>query len=173
VKPEQLMAPYVREGMTVLEPGPGMGFFTLPMATLVGSTGRVIAVDVQARMLEGLRRRAARAGLSERIDARLGAADSMGIGDLRGTVDFVLAVAVVHEMPSARKFFLEAADALKVGGSIMLSEPGGHVIADGFEKELEAAEAAGLQLVTRQTLRGSMRAVLKRLEQNCQTIRHE
>ena len=30
--PESLLAPYVREGMTVLEPGPGMGFFTLPLA---------------------------------------------------------------------------------------------------------------------------------------------
>ena len=35
-KPEELLAPYLREGMTVLEPGPGMGFFTLPMSRMVG-----------------------------------------------------------------------------------------------------------------------------------------
>ena len=45
--PASLLAPHVREGMTVLEPGPGMGFFTLELARRVGHTGRVIAVDVQ------------------------------------------------------------------------------------------------------------------------------
>ena len=56
--PEKLLRPYIREGMTVLEPGPGMGFFTLPMAKMVGVSGRVIAVDVQQKMLNGLRHRA-------------------------------------------------------------------------------------------------------------------
>lgn len=37
--PTQILSPYVREGMTVLEPGPGMGFFTIPMARLVGERG--------------------------------------------------------------------------------------------------------------------------------------
>lgn len=61
--PGKVLAPYVREGMTVLEPGRGMGFFTLELARLVGPSGRVVAVDIQPRMLAGLRRRAARAGL--------------------------------------------------------------------------------------------------------------
>ena len=30
--PAEVVGPYVRPGMTVLEPGPGMGFFTLEMA---------------------------------------------------------------------------------------------------------------------------------------------
>jgi ubiquinone/menaquinone biosynthesis C-methylase UbiE len=47
--------------MTVLEPGPGMGAFTLELARLVGSSGRVVAVDVQSKMLDGLKRRAKRA----------------------------------------------------------------------------------------------------------------
>ena len=41
--PRSLLAPYVHPGMTVLEPGPGMGFFTLELARLVGPAGRVIA----------------------------------------------------------------------------------------------------------------------------------
>jgi SAM-dependent methyltransferase len=44
--PEKILAPFVREGMTVLEPGPGMGFFTLPLARRVGPMGRVVAVGL-------------------------------------------------------------------------------------------------------------------------------
>ena len=61
-KPEALLAPYLHEGMTVLEPGPGMGFFTLPMSRMAGPAGKIVAVDIQARMLENLRRRAMKAG---------------------------------------------------------------------------------------------------------------
>jgi tRNA A58 N-methylase Trm61 len=67
--------------MTVFEPGPGMGFFTLELARLVGPTGRVIAVDVQPKMIEALQRRARRAGLLDRIDARVTPATSMGPKD--------------------------------------------------------------------------------------------
>ena len=49
--PARILAPYVSEGMTVLEPGPGMGFFTLELARIVGPAGRVIAVDVQPKMI--------------------------------------------------------------------------------------------------------------------------
>ncbi|MBI5905164.1 MAG: methyltransferase domain-containing protein [Deltaproteobacteria bacterium] len=56
--PAGILRPYISEGMTVLEPGPGMGFFTMELARLAGPTGRVVAVDVQPRMLEGVRRRA-------------------------------------------------------------------------------------------------------------------
>ena len=61
--PAAILPPFVTAGMTVLEPGPGMGFFTLELARLVGPRGKVVAVDVQPRMLSGLRRRAAKAGL--------------------------------------------------------------------------------------------------------------
>jgi len=103
--PASIVAPYVRSGMTVLEPGPGMGFFTLELARQVGTSGRVVAVDVQPRMIAGLKRRAAKAGVLERVDVRLAAPDSLGVGDLAGSVDFTLAFAVVHEMPAAGPFF--------------------------------------------------------------------
>jgi predicted O-methyltransferase YrrM len=63
--------------MTVLEPGPGMGFFTLDLARLAGRQGRVIAVDIQPRMIAGLQRRAAKAGLADTIDARVTTRDSL------------------------------------------------------------------------------------------------
>ena len=125
--PRKILTPHVREGMTVLEPGPGMGFFTLELARLVGTSGRVVALDRQPKMLDGLKRRLAKAGLLERLNIRLVQPHSMGLADLAGTVDFVLTFAVVHEMPSASSFFAEVARSLKPGGRLLLAEPKGHV----------------------------------------------
>jgi ubiquinone/menaquinone biosynthesis C-methylase UbiE len=160
--PEQLLAPYLRKGMTVLEPGPGMGFFTLPMAALVGASGRVVALDLQEKMLEKLRRRANKAGVQKQIEARVVGPESMGLEDLRGKADFALAFAVVHEVPSAERFFAELAAALKTGGQCLLAEPGGHVSEEVFAKELEAAAKAGFQLVSRPPVQRSLAAVLRK-----------
>jgi ubiquinone/menaquinone biosynthesis C-methylase UbiE len=141
--PARILAPHVREGMTVLEPGPGMGFFTLELARLVGARGRVVAVDLQPEMLAGLRRRAARAGLSDRIETRTATEESLGIDDLAGKMDLVLAFAMVHELPDAERFFREARRALAPGGKVLLAEPSGHVSAPDFEATLAAAERAG------------------------------
>jgi SAM-dependent methyltransferase len=161
--PARILAPYVHEGMTVLEPGPGMGFFTLELARLVGSSGRVVVVDIQSRMLAGLKRRAARAGLLERVDSRLAAPDSMGLADLAGAVDFALAFAMVHELPAAGPFFSEVAAALKPGACLLLAEPPGHVKAARFEAELQAAAQAGLELVDRPPISRSRTALLKKV----------
>ncbi|HUI43252.1 MAG TPA: methyltransferase domain-containing protein [Terriglobia bacterium] len=159
--PARLLAPYVRPGMTVLEPGPGMGFFTLELARLVGPSGRVIAVDVQTRMLEGLKRRARRAGLADRIEARLTNPDSLGIGDL-SSIDFILAFAVVHELPSPSLFFAEAARVLAAGGCLLLAEPKGHVRPAMFDDELQAAAHAGLVVAGRPAVSRSHSALLKK-----------
>jgi len=160
--PARVLAPYVREGMTVLEPGPGMGYFTLELARQVGPSGRVIAVDLQPRMLEGLKRRAAKAGLLDRVDPRMAAPKSLGVGDLAGTVDFVLAFAMVHEMPSAEVFFAEAASTLKPNGTLLLAEPTGHVSSEEFESELRAAAQAGLAVADRPSIPRSRVALLKK-----------
>ena len=160
--PDKIVAPYLRPGMTVLEPGPGMGFFTLPMARAVGPSGRIIAVDVQPKMINGLRRRAQKSGLLDRIDARLALADSMGIGDLAGKVDFTLAFAVVHEMPRSAPFFAEAADALKPGARMLLAEPSGHVPPEKFEEELRDAGKAGLLVVERPMITRCTAALLEK-----------
>jgi SAM-dependent methyltransferase len=121
-----------------------MGFFTLELARLVGPGGRVVAVDLQPPMLAGLRRRAGKAGLEDRIDLRLAPAASLGVADLRGTVDFILAFAMVHELPDPAAFFFEAAAALRAGGRMLLAEPRGHVTERAFAATLETASQAGL-----------------------------
>jgi tRNA A58 N-methylase Trm61 len=161
--PAKVLAGHVREGMTVLEPGPGMGFFTLELARLVGGSGRVIAVDIQSRMLDGLRRRAAKAGVLDRVDARLAAPDSLGLADVRGVVDFTLAFAMVHELPSAARFFREVAEASKRGARLLVVEPAGHVTASHFDVELQAARDAGFKLVESPSMRRSRTALLEKV----------
>jgi len=158
--PAEILRPYVRAGMTVLEPGPGMGFFTLELARMVGAPGRVVAVDVQPKMIERLKRRAAKAGLLERIDARLATADSLGVADLAGRVDFTLAFAVVHEMPSSESFFSEVARASKPGASVLFAEPAGHVKQEVFVAEMQDAFAAGFAPAERPSIRRSQAALL-------------
>ncbi len=160
--PVPILEPHVSAGMTVLEPGPGMGFFTLELARLVGPSGRVIAVDVQPQMIAGLQRRAARAGLDDRIDARVVSPTSMDLHDLTGAVDFVLAFAVVHEMPSAGSFFSQAAATLKPEGTLLLVEPAGHVNDKQIAEELKAAAEAGLEVIDHPAIRSSRAALLRK-----------
>jgi len=166
--PAAIVAPYVREGQTVLEPGPGMGFFTLELARLVGARGRVVAVEVQLKMLEKLKRRATKAGLAERIDARLASPDSLGIRDLAGCVDFTLAFAVIHELPDAPRFFREISAAGKSGSQVLIAEPKGHVKEPDFNIELGLAKEAGFELLARPEIKGSHTALLKK---HCQKNR--
>src|SRR5262249_53541433 len=125
--PAAILAPHVHPGMTVVEPGPAMGFFTLELARRVGDAGRVVAVDIEPKMLDRLQRRLNKAGLAERVECRLAEPHSMGLADLWAKADFLLAFAVVHELPSAAVFFEEAAACLKPGGRLLLVEPAGHV----------------------------------------------
>lgn len=146
--------------MTVLEPGPGMGFFTIDLLLGVGDGGRVVAVDVQPEMLLRLKRRAAKAGVSNRLDARLATADSMGLSDLAGDVDFTLAFAVVHEFPDAADFFRQVSAASKPGAAILLAEPKGHLSSEEFDKELHAANHYGFQVQSRPPIPRSLTALL-------------
>lgn len=141
--PDKLLGPFVREGMTVLEPGCGMGFFTLPLARMVGPQGRVVAVEVQEKMLSVLSRRARKAKLLGRMDLRHIGKDGLGIKDLSNRVDFTAAIHVVHEVPDQMVFFKEVWEALKPGGKLLVIEPKGHISPKEFQQSLSEAKETG------------------------------
>ena len=146
----------------MLEPGPGMGYFTIELARLAGSSGRVVCVDVQPKMIERLKRRAAKAGVLDRLDARVAPAESMGLDDVQGSVDFTLAFAVVHEFPDAARCFSEIAAASKSGASLLVAEPSGHVKSTEFDSQLQTASQVGFRVIGRPAIRGSRAALLKK-----------
>jgi ubiquinone/menaquinone biosynthesis C-methylase UbiE len=161
--PVKLLGPFVRESMTVLEPGCGMGYFTLDVARMVGPAGRVVAVDLQERMLAGLRRRAARAGLLERIEIRQARPDGLCLGDLAGRVDLALALHMVHEVPDPAAFLGELREALAPGGALVIVEPRGHVSAADFTATLAVAAGQGFDLDERVKVRADRAALLRRV----------
>ena len=141
--PERMLRPYVRPGITVLEPGSGMGFFSLPLARLVGAEGRVVCVDLQPRMIEGLRRRARRANVLDRIETAACSPDDLNIGTWAGRIDLAVVIHVIHEVPDADRFLRQIHAALRPGGTLVIIEPKGHVTPTRFEETLALAEAVG------------------------------
>jgi SAM-dependent methyltransferase len=119
-------------------------------------------VDLQERMIRSLRKRAARAGLENRIEMRVCSTESLGTGDLEGAVDFALAFAVVHEVPEQARLLAEIHSTLGPKGRFLLAEPAGHVSDKDFAESIAAAEAAGLSVVDRPGIRMSHAALLER-----------
>jgi ubiquinone/menaquinone biosynthesis C-methylase UbiE len=158
--PYKLLGKFVQKGMIVLEPGCGMGYFTLPLARMVGPQGRVFAVEIQAHMLSRLRRRAERSGLLDRIETRQCSDSSLGIEDLDGCVDFAAALHLVHEVPNQAVFFDEVRNALRPMGRLFMVEPKRHVKQAAFEKSLAAARNAGFEMDTCARPVGSRSALL-------------
>jgi ubiquinone/menaquinone biosynthesis C-methylase UbiE len=161
--PRTILAPWVKEGMTVLEPGPGMGFFTLELARMVGPRGKVIAVDIQPKMLDGLRRRLRRAQLSERVEVRVAQTDSLGITELNGQADLAFAFYLIHEVPDARRFFSEVREALKPGSLLVIIEPKQEVSEQQFAASLALAEEIGFVTQSRPRSSRGYSAVMVRV----------
>lgn len=138
--PERLLSPYAKTGMTVVDIGCGMGYFTVGLARLTGPEGKVIAVDLQQRMLDVLQRRSRRAGVAERIVLHRCRKESLGV---EGPVDFALSFWMAHEIPDKPRFFREILALLKPQGRLLLVEPKFHVKKEGFERTVAVCRETG------------------------------
>jgi ubiquinone/menaquinone biosynthesis C-methylase UbiE len=136
--PRRLLMPYMEEGMSVLDVGCGAGFYSLGIARLVGPTGRVFSVDADAEAVAALKKKAEDAGFAERIETRICSSQDLGVSDLRGHVDFALAVYVVHHAANADTLMSDVYGALKRGRKFLVIEPKHHASA----VECEAIEAS-------------------------------
>lgn len=145
--PKKLLAPLVKPGMTVLEPGCGMGFFSLPLAELVGSEGRVLCIDVEPRAVERLARRARRARLDDRIIAQACGPRSLGLDEHQGQVDLVVVIHTMHELEDLPGFLDQVHALLAPGGRMLVVEPRGHVQPAQFEAMLACCEDHGLRVI--------------------------
>jgi ubiquinone/menaquinone biosynthesis C-methylase UbiE len=145
--------------MTALDVGCGMGYFTLPLARLVQPEGTVIAADLQPEMLNGLRRRAARAGLLDSICFLNCTPDRIGLDK---SLDFALAFWMVHEVRHPEPFMQEIFTALKPGGRLLVVEPVVHVPREAFELTISLAKQLGFTFEGRPEVRLSRAALFRK-----------
>jgi ubiquinone/menaquinone biosynthesis C-methylase UbiE len=142
--PRRILERFVRGGMTVMDVGCGPGFFTIPMARLVGPRGRVIAADVQPGMLALLAKKIRGSELEQRtslFECRDGRMKSLT------PLDFILAFYMVHETPDAAVFLQDAHAALKPGRQMLVAEPPLHVTRRAFNHMVGLAKQIGFVAV--------------------------
>ena len=142
--PKRIVGPYLQEGDTVIDMGCGPGYFTIDMAKMVGPEGRVIAVDIQAKMLQQVRKKAQKHGVAHRIDYHTAGMDNIGLGK---KADFILAFYMIHEVPDMTHTLEELKALLNNNGKILAVEPKMHVSKAGFKTMLDAAEEIGLKAI--------------------------
>lgn len=156
--PEKMLGSYVAKGMTVLDVGCGMGFFSIGLAKIVGDKGCVIAADVQPKMLRALEKRSEKVGVSNIIHLHRSEPNKLGVST---PVDFILAFWMVHEVPDPKIFFHQIRSCLKSNGRILIAEPKFHVSLKRFQEMLVSAQESGLKFCEIPYLRFSRSAVLK------------
>ncbi|MFH0882023.1 MAG: class I SAM-dependent methyltransferase [bacterium] len=159
--PEILLGDLVKPGMTVVDLGCGGGIFSIAMAQMVGGDGKVIAVDVQQRMLNRLVRRAAKLDLQDRIYLHLSTPENIGLEPQ--SVDFALASLMIHEVPDALAFLSQVHASLKSGGNLLIIEPVLHVSRKRYAKTMQTAREAGFRVISPRTV-ALCRAVLLQAE---------
>ena len=155
--PVVVLGHLVAEGQTVADIGCGGGHFTLGLARIVGPEGKVIALDIQSRMLERARTRSERLGLEGNIDFRLCQSDSLGLAD---PLDFVLAFWMAHEVGDQKSLFSEIRSVLKPAGRLLVAEPKVHVGPARFKRTMDLARESGFEIVSEPLVRFSRATLL-------------
>jgi ubiquinone/menaquinone biosynthesis C-methylase UbiE len=154
--PVEILSPYLHKDDKAIDIGPGMGYFTIPLAQMVGSTGRVTAIDIQPKMFSALMERAKKKGVAEIIKTHLASPESIGIHE---KADFILAFWMVHEVPDQRRFLSEIRDLMKPEGLFLMVEPVIHVSMKNFSCTIETANELGLLIKESPKIRMSRSAL--------------
>jgi len=125
-------------GQTVVEIGPGTGFYSVEAARRIGSSGRLLCVDLQRQMLEVARGRADAAGLR----AHFVVANATALPLRSDLADHVFLVTVLGEISERPHALAEMKRVLRRGGRLSVCEQfpdPDFVTRASLRKELSAA----------------------------------
>jgi ubiquinone/menaquinone biosynthesis C-methylase UbiE len=106
-------------GSAVADVGAGTGYFSLPIARIVGDTGTVYAVDIQPEMLAIIGERSANEGISN-IETVLATDRNPGLPS--EAIDLALFVDAYHEFEWPWEVMSAVYESLVPGGKVVLIE---------------------------------------------------
>lgn len=109
----------LKEGERVLDLGSGAGFDCFLAAKKVGSSGKVIGVDMTPEMLEKARANAKKVGYTN-VEFRLGEIENLPVAD--NSVDIIISNCVINLAPNKKRVFEEAYRVLAPNGRMMVSD---------------------------------------------------
>ncbi len=109
----------IQAGMRVLEVGPGNGRYTLAAAQAVGDDGRVVAVDIEPKMIQRLQQTLLQAGMGN-VDGLI--ADVYALPFRNDTFDAVYLITVIGEIPEPVRAMQEFRRATTSDGTLAFSE---------------------------------------------------
>jgi ubiquinone/menaquinone biosynthesis C-methylase UbiE len=109
----------IREGMNVLEIGPGPGTFTIETSKRVGEEGKVFAVDIQPTVISKLNSKLQREKI-QNVVTKVASAYELPFPDKN--FDRVFMIAVLAEIPDKKKALVEIKRVLKDDGLLAIGE---------------------------------------------------
>jgi ubiquinone/menaquinone biosynthesis C-methylase UbiE len=109
----------IKPGQTIADLGAGSGYYSFRIAPLVGPNGKVLAIDIEPRMLEAIAERARREHIANVTTVRSSAQDP---NLAPGSVDLLFMVDVYHELEYPYEVMTKVRTALKPGGRVALVE---------------------------------------------------
>ncbi len=105
------------EGMVAVDLGAGTGYFGARLSKAVGSSGKVLALDVEPKMVDFMTERFKKESLSN-VEAKV--CPMTGTGLAEASADRVLIVDTWHHLGDRAAYAKHLASVLKPGGSVVV-----------------------------------------------------
>lgn len=131
----------VAPGTVAADFGCGSGYFSISLAQIVGSDGKVFALDVMSQALESVESRAGIMSLQNIITKRANLEKEKGSGLEAESLDLVMLKDMLFQNKDKAVILDEAFRVLKTGGRILIVEWKKEPMGVGPESDLRLGEA--------------------------------